>query len=97
MSRCGVNRWGPGTTCDRPINTESAKELRERMSAMAAERTKQDGMWTQAEPQPKAHAEPQPQPQAQAEPQAQQPTSQRSCEKQLYISDTPHQHKASQR
>lgn len=86
MSRCGVNRWGPGTTCDRPINTESAKELRERMSAMAAERTKQDGMWTQQQ---------EPQAQAQAEPQ--QPTSQRSCEKQLYISDTPHQHKASQR
>jgi hypothetical protein len=92
MSRCGVNRWGPGTTCDRPINTESAKELRERMSAMAAERTKQDGMWIQQQ-------EPQPQTQQQ-EPQQQepqQPISQRSCEKQLYISDTPHQHKASQR
>ena len=77
MSRCGVNRWGPGTTCDRPINTESAKELRERMSAMAAERTKQDGMWTQQqEPQPQAQAEPQPQAQ-----QAQQTTSQPPCKR----------------
>ena len=45
MSRCGVNRWGPGTTCERPINTEAAKELQERMAAMAKERTKQDQMW----------------------------------------------------
>jgi hypothetical protein len=59
------------------------------MAAMAAERTKQDGMWTQAQAQ--AQAEPQPQAQAQ------QTTSQPSCEKQLCISDTPHQHKASQR
>ena len=45
MSRCGVNRWGPGTTCERPINTEAAKELQQRMAAMAKERTKQDQMW----------------------------------------------------
>jgi hypothetical protein len=45
MSRCGVNRWGPGTTCERPINTEAAKELQQRMAAMAKERSKQDQMW----------------------------------------------------
>ena len=48
MSRCGVNRWGPGTTCERPINTEAAKELKERMAAMAKERSKQDQMWDSA-------------------------------------------------
>ena len=50
MSRCGVNRWGPGTTCERPINTEAAKEIRERLAVLEAERTKQDQIWTQSEP-----------------------------------------------
>ena len=50
MSRCGVNRWGPGTTCERPINTEAAKEIRERLAVLEAERKKQDQIWTQSEP-----------------------------------------------
>ena len=56
MSRCGVNRWGPGTTCERPINTEAAKELKDRLAAMAKEREKQDQMWdiTNEEPVVKA-------------------------------------------
>lgn len=49
MSRCGVNRWGPGTTCERPINSEAAKELQQRLASLEAERTKQDKIWTQTE------------------------------------------------
>lgn len=47
MSRCGLNRWGPGTTCERPINTESSKELQAKIAAMKAEREKQDSIWNQ--------------------------------------------------
>lgn len=47
MSRCGVNRWGPGTTCERPTNTEAAKEIQQRLALLEAERTKQDQIWTQ--------------------------------------------------
>lgn len=46
MSSCGVNRWGPGTTCEKPKNSESTKELTERISKMQMERAKQDSMWT---------------------------------------------------
>jgi hypothetical protein len=46
MSSCGVNRWGPGTTCEKPKNSESVKELTERISKMQMERAKQDSMWT---------------------------------------------------
>ena len=45
MSRCALNRWGPGTTCERPINTEAAKELQGKIAAMKAEREKQDSIW----------------------------------------------------
>jgi hypothetical protein len=48
MSRCGVNRWGPGTTCERPINTEASKEIQQRLASLEAERTRQDQIWTQA-------------------------------------------------
>jgi len=47
MSRCGVNRWGPGTTCERPSNTEAAKEIQQRLAKLESERTKQDQIWTQ--------------------------------------------------
>jgi len=46
MSSCAVNRWGRGTTCERPVNTEASKELQARMAAMAKERESQDKMWT---------------------------------------------------
>lgn len=46
MSRCGVNRWGPGTTCERPQNTEAAKELKGRLEELQKERAKQDQVWT---------------------------------------------------
>jgi len=45
MSSCAVNRWGPGTTCERPKNTEAVKEMKDRMAALQAERAKQDQMW----------------------------------------------------
>jgi hypothetical protein len=53
MSRCAVNRWGPGTTCERPINTESSKDLQAKIAAMKAEREKQDTMWAQSGPDTK--------------------------------------------
>lgn len=49
---CSVNRWGTGTTCERPSNTEAAKELQTRIAAMAQERAKQDAMWTQSSAKP---------------------------------------------
>jgi hypothetical protein len=52
MSKCGVNRWGAGTTCEKPTNTESAKELQARIAAMNQERAKQDNMWTQVPEEP---------------------------------------------
>jgi len=48
MSRCALNRWGPGTTCERPINTEASKELQAKIKAMQEERAKQDTIWTQS-------------------------------------------------
>ena len=43
--KCACNRWGPGTTCERPTNTQASKELQERMLKMEGERKKQDSMW----------------------------------------------------
>ena len=50
MSRCNINRWGPGTTCERPQNTEAVKEMKAKLEAMQKERAKQDQIWTQPEP-----------------------------------------------
>jgi len=43
--QCAVRRWGPGTTCERPANTVASKELQQRLTALNAERSKQDKMW----------------------------------------------------
>jgi hypothetical protein len=43
--RCACNRWGPGTTCERPINTAASKELQDRLAKMQQERNVQDKMW----------------------------------------------------
>lgn len=43
--QCAVRRWGPGTTCERPINTNAAKELQEKLAKMNQERLNQDKMW----------------------------------------------------
>ena len=45
MSLCAVKRWGPGTTKERIPDSETAKEIQERMAALNAERAKQDQMW----------------------------------------------------
>ena len=50
--RCACNRWGPGTTCEKPSNTAVSKELQDRLAAMRNERTAQDKMWD-AEPEKK--------------------------------------------
>jgi hypothetical protein len=47
MSQCGVNRWGPGTTKERVVDTETSKELKDKMALMMKEREKQNNMWTQ--------------------------------------------------
>ena len=46
MSKCGCNRWGPGTTKERPPNTELSKELDARMAEIMKQRDKQDTIWT---------------------------------------------------
>jgi len=40
-----VKRWGPGTTKERIPDSETSKEIQERMAALNAERAKQDQMW----------------------------------------------------
>jgi len=52
MSSCSRNRWGPGTTCEKPVCTEASKELEARIAKMNQDRAKQDQMWTQPEPTP---------------------------------------------
>ena len=54
MSRCNINRWGPGTTCERPQNAEAVKEMKAKLEAMQKERAKQDQIWTQPEPEVKS-------------------------------------------
>ena len=44
-----MKRWGPGTTKERVSNSETAKEIQERMAALNAERAKQDQMWNTVE------------------------------------------------
>lgn len=62
--RCALNRWGPGTPCERPNNTENAKELQDKLTKMRSERTEQDKMWEETEKTP-VKQEPQPQQQTQ--------------------------------
>ena len=46
--RCNpAARWGPGTTTERPCqDSQMAKETQKRLADMAAERAKQDEIWT---------------------------------------------------
>jgi hypothetical protein len=46
MSGCARRRWGEGTTCERPADTPAAKEMAARLSAMQAERQRQDAAWS---------------------------------------------------
>lgn len=45
MSSCACRRWGPGTTCEKPVDTPGARELEAKMKAMMAEREKQANFW----------------------------------------------------
>ena len=45
MSGCALRRWGPGTTCERPVDTPAAKEMATRLAAMQAARAAQDSTW----------------------------------------------------
>jgi hypothetical protein len=59
MSSCAVNRWGPGTTCKKTTqNSESVKEMTERIAKMQAERDRQDTMWKQEEKEEKEEKKP---------------------------------------
>ena len=42
MSACARCRWGPGTTSERPPNTENAKQLEGGLAAIMAARQAQD-------------------------------------------------------
>jgi len=44
--RCVQNKWGAGSSCERPVNSDNKKIL----EAMLAQRAKQDAMWFKAEP-----------------------------------------------
>ena len=46
--RCAINRWGPGTTKEKPCVTEATKELDARIAKMNEERAKQDKMWRES-------------------------------------------------
>jgi hypothetical protein len=50
--KCACNRWGPGTTCERPSNTAASKELQDRLALMQQERSKQDKIWLNEEEKP---------------------------------------------
>ena len=42
---CVRNKWGSGTTCERPPETAAAKEVQTQFEKMMAERAKQDASW----------------------------------------------------
>jgi hypothetical protein len=47
MSRCNpAARWGPGTTCERPVNTANARDLEAQLAAMRYARESVDKMWS---------------------------------------------------
>jgi hypothetical protein len=53
MSRCNpAARWGPGTTCEKPVNTDAAREMEQRLAAMRRERDSVDKIWTAAAASP---------------------------------------------
>ena len=47
MSRCNpAARWGPGTTCEKPVNTANARDLEAQLAAMRSARESVDKMWS---------------------------------------------------
>jgi hypothetical protein len=45
MSSCACRRWGPGTTCEKQVSTESSRELEAKIKALQEERGKQNNFW----------------------------------------------------
>ena len=48
---CTQCKWGPGTSCEKPSNTEAQKEMKAKLEAMQKERARQDAAWF-APPEP---------------------------------------------
>jgi hypothetical protein len=44
--QCACKRWGPGTTSEKPIDSDNARELDAKMKLIMAEREKQNNFWT---------------------------------------------------
>jgi hypothetical protein len=44
---CTQCKWGTGTTCEKPSNTASSKELETKLQQIMIERMKQDTKWFQ--------------------------------------------------
>ena len=42
---CTQCKWGKGTTCEKPNNSASQKEMKSKLEEMMAERAKQDAKW----------------------------------------------------
>ena len=42
---CVSCKWGTGTTCEKPTNSVSGKELDAKLKEMIAARSQQDAMW----------------------------------------------------
>jgi hypothetical protein len=42
---CVSCKWGKGTTCEKPTNSHSSKEVTTKLEQMMAERAKQDAKW----------------------------------------------------
>ena len=42
---CVSCKWGTGTACEKPTNTVAAKEVKNKLEEMMAERAKQDAKW----------------------------------------------------
>lgn len=42
---CTQCKWGTGTTCEKPSNSASSKEITTKLQQMMEERTKQDVAW----------------------------------------------------
>lgn len=42
---CVSCKWGTGTTCEKPTNSTSSKEVKTKLEQMMSERAKQDAAW----------------------------------------------------
>ena len=42
---CTQCKWGTGTTCEKPNNSQAQKDMKEKLEQMKAEREKQDAAW----------------------------------------------------